>query len=68
MKITIVGSAHPLRGGLATYNERLALQFINEGHEVKIETFKLQYPALLFPGKTQYSDSPKPEQLSYNFV
>jgi len=63
MKITIVGSAHPLRGGLATYNERLALQFINEGHEVKIETFKLQYPALLFPGKTQYSDSPKPEQL-----
>ncbi|WP_372934674.1 glycosyltransferase [Mariniphaga sediminis] len=64
MKIVIVGSAHPLRGGLATYNERLATELINEGHDVKIETFKLQYPSILFPGKTQYSDSPKPENLN----
>ncbi len=64
MNITIVGSAHPLRGGLATYNERLARELRNEGDEVKIETFKLQYPSILFPGKTQLSDSPKPKDLN----
>lgn len=63
MKICIVGPAHPLRGGLASFNERLATQFQNEGHDVQIITFKLQYPNLLFPGKTQYSNAPKPEHL-----
>lgn len=62
-KIVIIGSAHPLRGGLATYNERLAKAFMQKGDEVTIETFKLQYPSILFPGKTQYSDSPAPKDL-----
>jgi D-inositol-3-phosphate glycosyltransferase len=60
MKIIILGTAHPYRGGLASYNERLAGQFISEGHDVKIFTFTLQYPGFLFPGKTQYTDSPAP--------
>lgn len=63
MKVTIVGSAHPLRGGLATYNERLAKAFQQQGHEVTIYTFCLQYPGFLFPGKTQYSDEPPPKDL-----
>lgn len=60
-KILIIGPAHPLRGGLATYNERLAHAFIEMGHECEILSFSLQYPSLLFPGKTQYSTDPKPE-------
>lgn len=63
MKVTIVGSAHPLRGGLAAYNERLAKAFQQQGHEVSIYTFRLQYPGFLFPGKTQYSDAPPPKDL-----
>lgn len=55
MKITIVGTAFPYRGGLAAFNERLAREFITEGESVKVETFILQYPNFLFPGKTQYS-------------
>lgn len=62
-KIIILGSAHPLRGGLATYNERLAKEFIQQGDEVIIYTFSLQYPGFLFPGKTQYSDAPAPDYL-----
>ncbi len=61
--IVIVGSAHPLRGGLANYNERLARAYQEQGNEVKIFTFSLQYPNFLFPGKTQYSDESKPEDL-----
>lgn len=64
MKICILGPAHPLRGGLASFNERLALQFQNEGHEVNLLTFSLQYPSLLFPGKTQFSTAPAPENLN----
>jgi D-inositol-3-phosphate glycosyltransferase len=59
-KVVIIGSAHPLRGGLATYNERLAKEFIDQGHDVTIYTFSLQYPGFLFPGKSQYSTEPAP--------
>lgn len=62
-KIIIVGTAHPFRGGLASYNERLALQFQDEGHEVEIFTFTTQYPNFLFPGKTQYSEEPAPKNI-----
>ncbi|MBT3385030.1 MAG: glycosyltransferase [Prolixibacteraceae bacterium] len=63
-KIAIVGSAFPLRGGgIATFNERMAKAFIENGDEVKIYTFSLQYPSILFPGKTQYSEEEPPEGL-----
>ena len=61
MKITIIGPAHPLRGGLASYNERIAQAYKDEGHEVNIITFSLQYPNFLFPGKTQYSSDAQPD-------
>lgn len=69
MKIVILGTSWPYRGGgIATYNERLARQFIAEGHEVEILTFTLQYPDFLFPGKTQYSDEPAPADLKITRV
>jgi glycosyltransferase involved in cell wall biosynthesis len=66
LKILIIGPAHPLRGGLASYNERLAKQFIDEGNEPTIYTFSLQYPSFIFPGTTQYSTEPKPSNLTIN--
>ena len=66
MKVVILGSAHPLRGGLAAYNERLANEFLQNKDEVTIETFSLQYPEFLFPGTTQYSSLPKPTNLHIN--
>ncbi len=59
-KIVIIGPAHPLRGGLASYDERLAKEFTEQGFDTIIYTFSLQYPKLLFPGKTQYSSEPAP--------
>ncbi len=63
MKVVILGSAHPLRGGLASYNERLAREYMKQGHSVQLFTFSLQYPDFLFPGTTQYSDQPAPDDL-----
>ena len=63
-KVIIIGSAWPLRaGGLATFNERLAKQFIQEGFDTSIYTFSLQYPNFLFPGSTQLSKEPAPTHL-----
>lgn len=58
--IVITGPAWPLRGGLSTYNERLNLQFNTEGFKSSILSFKLQYPSILFPGKTQLSTENAP--------
>lgn len=64
LKIVVLGTSFPLRGGLAAYNERLARQLIVEGHDVTMVTFKLQYPSFLFPGKSQYSDANSPDDLN----
>lgn len=68
MKIILLGTAHPYRGGLASYNERLALQFLSEGHDAEIFTFTLQYPGFLFPGETQYTDSPAPAKIKISRI
>lgn len=63
-KVVIIGPAHPLRGGLASFDERLARQFQQEGFDTTIYTFSLQYPNFLFPGSTQYSSEPAPTDIN----
>ncbi|MBB3187311.1 glycosyltransferase [Microbacter margulisiae] len=63
LTVTLVGTAYPYRGGLASFNEMLIRTFSRAGKKAKIETFTVQYPSLLFPGKTQYSASPQPEDI-----
>ena len=53
-----------MRGGLATFNQRLAKEFNDQGFDCSIYSFSLQYPSFLFPGKTQYSDDPAPEGIT----
>lgn len=68
-KVIIIGSAWPLRGGgIATFNERLARAFMQEGHEIIIYSFYLQYPSFLFPGKSQFGNEPKPADLNIKSV
>ena len=63
-KIIIIGSAYPLRGGgIASYNERLAREFMAQGFDTTIYTFSLQYPKIFFPGTTQYSTEAPPADI-----
>lgn len=64
LKIAIVGPAHPYRGGLASIMETMAREYQSRGYEVRILTFTLQYPSLLFPGKSQTVTTPAPEDLT----
>lgn len=61
MRIVIVGTSHPYRGGIAAFTDRLASEFAVECVDIEVVTFRLQYPSFLFPGKTQYSDAEAPE-------
>lgn len=64
LKIQFLGPAHPFRGGLAAIMQTMARHYQAEGHEVKLKTFTVQYPQFLFPGKSQFTDGPAPEDLT----
>lgn len=64
MKINFLGPAFPYRGGLATIIESLAREFQARGNEVAIDTFSLQYPRLLFPGKSQFRTGERPHDIA----
>lgn len=53
MRIAYLSTFYPFRGGIAQFNADL-LEAFSRNHEVKAFTFTRQYPAFLFPGKTQY--------------
>jgi glycosyltransferase involved in cell wall biosynthesis len=53
LRILIVGTAFPLRGGIAHYVSLLYKTLKQRGHWVHIISFYRQYPKILFPGKTQ---------------
>jgi glycosyltransferase involved in cell wall biosynthesis len=61
--IVFLGPAHPYRGGIASFTERLAREFQSVGHQCTLITFTLQYPSFLFPGKTQFANQPAPNDL-----
>ncbi len=52
MKIIILSSAYPLRGGIAHFIGLLYNELKKE-HDVKVITLSRQYPKLFFPGKSQ---------------
>lgn len=62
--IVFLGPSYPYRGGIASFTERLAREFQGAGANCLLYTFSLQYPSFLFPGKTQYSLEPKPNDLN----
>lgn len=58
-RIALVGPAAPFRGGIAQFTDTIASGLRDRGHHVYVATFKRQYPAFLFPGKTQFDQEKK---------
>ncbi|MDZ7402006.1 MAG: glycosyltransferase [candidate division KSB1 bacterium] len=63
MKIIILGTSYPMRGGIAHYVALLYKALRQRGHEVQIISFKRQYPSIFFPGKTQQDSSKEVEPI-----
>ena len=62
-RITLLGPAWPYRGGIAHFLAATARVLMARGHDVRIATFRRQYPEALFPGKTQFEEGPPPPGL-----
>jgi D-inositol-3-phosphate glycosyltransferase len=62
-KAIIVGPAFPLRGGIADFNEALCRSMKSESIDASIVSFYLQYPKILFPGKSQLASGNPPDGL-----
>lgn len=58
VKVAVVSVFPPFRGGIAQFNERMTEAFEAAGHTVLRVNFSRQYPSLLFPGKSQYTNTP----------
>ena len=62
MKITILSTAYPLRGGISHFNGLLYKELIKK-NEVNVITFSRQYPSVLFPGKSQTEEENEIEKI-----
>jgi glycosyltransferase involved in cell wall biosynthesis len=59
LRFAYVGTAYPMRGGIAQFNALLARELART-HTVDFYSFTRQYPSLLFPGKTQIETGADP--------
>ena len=55
VKFLIVSSAYPYRGGISDSTHSFCNELVKSGNEIEVWTYKLLYPTILFPGKTQFS-------------
>ncbi len=67
MKIIILSTAYPLRGGIAHF-VGLLYKELAKGHEVKVITFKRQYPSIFFPGKSQLESGDTVEKIPTEII
>jgi D-inositol-3-phosphate glycosyltransferase len=59
VKIVIFGPAYPFRGGIAQFSGVLATSLRRAGHDVTLVNFRKQFPKFLFPGTSQFDESPQ---------
>ncbi len=57
MRVSIIGPAYPLRGGISHHVYYLKKELTNQGHQVQVVSFRKLYPSLLFPGSSQFDTS-----------
>ena len=57
-KIIIIGPAYPYRGGNSLFISHV-YDILKNKFDVRIYNYKLLYPSILFPGKTQFDESGK---------
>jgi glycosyltransferase involved in cell wall biosynthesis len=67
MKYVLIGPTYPYRGGISHYTT-LLYQHLSAAHETKLYSFKRQYPAFLFPGKTDKDPSASPLQVPCEYL
>ncbi len=60
MHIAIVGPAHPYSGGSTQHTTELAHRLSAAGHQVSLQSWRSQFPTLLYPGKATVDEPEVP--------
>ena len=68
MRLVVVGPVYPYRGGIAHYTSQLILALQERGHQVKVISFRRQYPASLYPGASDKDPSQSPLKSEAEFL
>lgn len=64
----MIGPVYPYRGGIAHFTSALAEAIAGEGHELKVISFKRQYPKFLYPGKSDRDPSAEVRSVQAAFI
>ncbi len=67
-KIVLIGPMPPYRGGISRFSAFLAEELLKMGHDVKVVSFRKQYPKLLYPGKAEKDYSQDLSKVNTEFV
>jgi glycosyltransferase involved in cell wall biosynthesis len=51
VRVSVVGPAHPFKGGAVLHTTELAHRLAAAGHDTVVESWSAQYPKLLYPGQ-----------------
>jgi len=57
MRVSIIGPAYPLRGGIAHHVYWIQRQLTDRDHIVQVVSFRKLYPSMFFPGTTELDSS-----------
>jgi glycosyltransferase involved in cell wall biosynthesis len=57
MRISIIGPAYPLRGGIPHHVYSLRQELTARGHSVQVVSFRKLYPRIFFPGTSELDTS-----------
>lgn len=57
MRISIIGPAYPLRGGISHHVFQLQQELTARAHSVQVVSFRKLYPGVFFPGVTEVDTS-----------
>ena len=68
MRIVVIGPVYPYRGGIAHFTTQLSSKLLDAGHEIHIISFQRQYPAWLYPGKSDKDPSQPLIELDTNYL
>lgn len=55
VRICLFGPVQPIRGGISHYTTQL-YHSLKSAHDVTLISYKRQYPSILYPGSSQYSE------------
>lgn len=67
MKIVLIGPTYPFRGGIAHFTTLLA-RALGTQHQVCVISFRRQYPAWLYPGRSDRDPSRQAQRIEAEFL